>query len=85
MNISKLLIGLILLSTLFASCSKNVKDDAKEAYELMEKSKEATLEYDLDSAHKYYQQYKEIENKYKDTPDQKAFEEAFWKYGTETK
>ena len=49
----------------------------------MDKSMEATLEYDFEEAGKYFRQYKEIENKYKNTPEQGKFEEAYWKYKQE--
>lgn len=46
----------------------------------MDKSMEATLEYDFEEAEKYYKQYKEIEDKYKNRPEQSDFERAYWQY-----
>ncbi len=63
---------------LFA-CS-SVDSDAKKAAELINKSKEATLEYDFEEAGEYYKQYKEIEDKYKNRPEQREFEKAYWQY-----
>jgi hypothetical protein len=63
---------------LFA-CS-SVDSDAKKAAGLMDKSMEATLEYDFEEAEKYYKQYKEIEDKYKNRPEQSDFERAYWQY-----
>jgi len=67
---------------IFSACS-SVGSDAKKAADLMDKSMEATTEYDFDRASDYYRQYKELENKYKNTPEQTEFEEAYWKYKLE--
>lgn len=63
----------------FGACS-SVDGDAKKAAGLMDKSMEATLEYNFEDAEKYFKQYKEIEDKYKNRPERKEFEEAYWKY-----
>lgn len=64
---------------LFGACS-SVDSDARKAADLMDKSMEATLEYNFEDAEKYFKQYKEIEDKYKNLPEHKEFEEAYWKY-----
>ncbi|MFR9165413.1 MAG: hypothetical protein ACLVKO_03955 [Dysgonomonas sp.] len=62
-----------------------MKKDAERAAELVNKSKEATLNYDLESAEKFYKEYQEIKNKYKNTDNNNEFEKTYWEYLTNAK
>lgn len=81
----RLCFSLFLLLFLMSSCSDGLKDDAIRSHELMLKSEEAIKEYDFESADKYFQEYKEIENKYLNTDKYEAFEKAYWENVTKAK
>jgi len=80
-----LAISLAFLFSIIISCSDKLKNDARKAYELMEKSKDAITEHNFEDADRYYQQYKEIEDHYKNTDESQAFEKAFWDYASSNK
>lgn len=63
-------------------CGTSIDSDAKEAAEMMQKSLDLSVEYELEKANEYFQRYKEIEKKYINTDKHKEFTEAYWKYFT---
>lgn len=75
-----LCLSLVLLFLVTISCSDKLKSDVREAHELMGKSIEATLAHDYETADKFFQQYKEIENHYKSEDKLPTFEKAYWEY-----
>lgn len=75
----------ILLILVTVSCSDSVNDDALRAHELMKKSEAATAGYDFATAEKYFREFKDIQDKYRDTDKYDAFEKAYWKCVAEGK
>ncbi len=69
---------------LLAGCS-SIDSDAEKAAGLMNESLKLVKQYNLDESDKYFQQYKQIEKKYKDTDKYQEFEKAYKQYLLGTK
>ena len=80
LGVRKIRILFVLFFTGFLLACSSIDGDAEKAAVLMDKSMDATAEYEFEEASEYYRQSKKIENKYKGTTEEKEFEEAYWKY-----